>query len=64
MSSVRDLVDALMTGDTMAIDKTFNDVMAVKVTSAIDAYKDDVAQAMFTQTQEESEQPNEEDDQV
>lgn len=56
MSTVRDLVDALMAGDTMSIDSTFNDVIAVKVTSAIDAYKDDVAQAMFTQTQEEDDQ--------
>lgn len=63
MSTVRDLVDALMAGDTMRIDNTFNDVMAVKVTSAIDAYKDEVTQSMFGQTQEESEQ-HQEDDQV
>ena len=47
MSTVRDLVDALASGSTMDIDKTFNDVMAVKVTSALDDYKSKVAQSMF-----------------
>ena len=52
--STRDLVDALISGDSLAIENTFNDVMSAKVSSALDDYRIQVAQSMFAEPQEDS----------
>lgn len=57
--STRDLVDALVSGDSIAIETAFNDVMSDKVSSALDDYRIQVAQNMFT-TPQEVEDNNEE----
>lgn len=58
--STRDLVDALISGDSINIEKTFNDVMSDKVSAALDSYRVQVAQNMFNpeieQEQEETEE--------
>lgn len=54
MMSTRDLVDALISGDSLAIENTFNDVMSAKVSSALDDYRIQVAQSMFAEPQEDS----------
>lgn len=51
--STRDLVDALISGDSIAIENTFNTVMSDKVSNALDSYRVQVAQNMFG-AQEES----------
>lgn len=51
--STRDLVDALISGDSIAIENTFNAVMSDKVSTALDGYRVQVAQTMFGQEQEE-----------
>ena len=45
--STRDLVDALISGDSIAIDNTFNTVMSDKISNALDSYRVQVAQNMF-----------------
>lgn len=45
--TTRELVDALVAGDSVAIEQTFNDVMAQKVSSALDTYRVQVAQSLF-----------------
>jgi hypothetical protein len=47
MSNVRDLVDALLSGDSIGIDDSFNAVMADKVNSALDDHRVQVAKTMF-----------------
>ena len=51
--STRELVDALISGDSIAIENTFNTVMSDKVSNALDSYRVQVAQNMFG-AQEES----------
>lgn len=50
--STRELVDALASGDSIAIENTFNSVMSQKVSSALDSYRVQVAQNMFVPPQE------------
>ena len=50
--STRELVDALISGDSIAIENTFNAVMSDKVSSALDSYRVQVAQNMFPSTEE------------
>lgn len=51
--STRDLVDALIAGDSLAIETTFHDVMTDKVTSALDNYRIQVAKNMFNPQDED-----------
>jgi hypothetical protein len=56
--STRDLVDALIAGDSLAIETAFNATMADKVSASLDNYRVQVAQNMFNtpeETEEESE---------
>ena len=65
MSTTRDLVDALINGDSIEIDNNFNAIMADKVSVALDNYRAQVAQTLFTGQQEETlEDVVEEDDNV
>jgi hypothetical protein len=50
--STRDLIDALVAGDSIAIENNFSAVMSDKVSDALDTYKVQVAHNMFA-TQEE-----------
>jgi len=43
----RELVDALVAGDSIAIEDTFNAAMSQKVSAALDDYRVKVAQSMF-----------------
>lgn len=43
----RELVDALIAGDSIAIEDTFNTAMSQKVSAALDDYRVKVAQSMF-----------------
>ena len=45
--STRDLVDALISGDSIEIENTFNATMAEKMASGLDTYRTTVAQSMF-----------------
>lgn len=45
--STRELVDALIAGDSIAIENTFNDAMSEKISIALDDYRIEVAQKMF-----------------
>lgn len=45
--STRELVDALVAGDSIAIEDTFGQAMSQKISLALDNYKMQVAQNMF-----------------
>ena len=45
--STRELVDALLSGDSLAIESEFNNVMTAKVSSALDDYRVEVAKGLF-----------------
>lgn len=45
--STRDLVDALVAGDSIAIENTFNTAMSEKISAALDDYRVKIAQNMF-----------------
>lgn len=45
--STRDLIDALVAGDSIAIENNFNAVMTDKVSDALDDYRIQVAHNMF-----------------
>lgn len=47
MSSTKDLIDAISTGDSVGIENAFNTAMAEKITVQLDAMRQDVAQGMF-----------------
>lgn len=51
--STRDLIDALVSGDSIAIENNFNAVMSDKVSDSLDDYRIKVAHNMFN-AQEES----------
>jgi len=55
----RELVDALIAGDSIAIEDSFNTAMSQKVSKALDDYRVQVAQKMFVKQEE---QPNAEED--
>ena len=50
--STRDLVDALIAGDTLAIEDTFNAAVSEKMSGVLDGYRVHVAQTMFNAPQE------------
>lgn len=54
--STRDLVDALIAGDSIAIENSFNDVMTDKVSAALDDYRVEVAKNLFNPAQEQAEE--------
>lgn len=57
--STRELVDALIAGDSIAIEDTFNSAMSEKISAALDDYRIKVAQNMFgVQEQEETVEDN------
>jgi hypothetical protein len=58
--STRELVDALASGDSLAIETAFNGVMSNKVSTALDDYRIQVAQNMFISVPEEAVDPTEE----
>lgn len=64
MSNVRELVDALIAGDSVAIDNSFNTVMADKVSAALDDYRVQVARNMFNPTTESIDSTDVEEEQV
>jgi hypothetical protein len=51
--NTRELVDALIAGDSIAIENTFNSAMSQKVSSALDDYRVEVAQNMFNEPEVE-----------
>jgi hypothetical protein len=55
----RELVDALVAGDSIAIEDSFNTAMSQKISKALDDYRTQVAQKMFVKQEE---QPNAEED--
>lgn len=58
--STRELVDALVSGDSLAIETAFNGAMSDKVSSALDDYRIQVAHNMFITVPEEVTEPTEE----
>lgn len=51
--STRELVDALLSGDSIAIESEFQNVMSAKVSDALDDYRIQVAQNMFNVIEDE-----------
>jgi hypothetical protein len=47
MSSIRNLIDAIDSGNSIEIENSFNSAMASKVSDKLDAIRKDVAQMMF-----------------
>lgn len=45
---IKDLINAIAEGDTLEIDRTFNSVMAHKISERLDSMRVDVAQSMFS----------------
>lgn len=61
--STRELVDALVAGDSIAIETTFNNAMSEKISAALDDYRVRVAQNMFgVQEQEVTEEDTQVDE--
>lgn len=58
--STRDLIDALVSGDSIAIENNFRAVMTNKVSDALDDYKIHVAHNMFATQEESIDEPTEE----
>jgi hypothetical protein len=50
--STRELIDALATGDSIAIEDSFNNAMSQKISSALDSYRTQVAQNMFNSAED------------
>lgn len=53
--STRELVDALIAGDSIAIEQSLNSTMADKLSVTLDDYRIQVAQNMFNQVEETAE---------
>jgi hypothetical protein len=51
--STRELVDALISGDSIAIENTFNAAISDKVSSVLDSYRVQAAQNMFVSQEQE-----------
>lgn len=61
--SIKDLINAIAEGDTLAIDNSFNDIMAHKISDRLDDMRMSVAQNMFgAPVVEESYELNEEEE--
>lgn len=55
--TTRELVDALISGDSVAIDTAFDTVMTQKVSSALDDLRVSVATNMFNPQEEVRDEP-------
>lgn len=60
--STRELVDALSSKDSIAIEDTFNNAMSQKISSALDSYRETVAQNMFNSVENTEEIESEDAD--
>lgn len=58
--STRDLIDALVSGDSIAIENNFNTVMSDKVSDSLDDYRIQVAHNMFATPEESTDKNTEE----
>lgn len=47
MSGVNDIIDAIQSGDSVAIDNAFNKEMSARVSDRLETMRQDVAQNMF-----------------
>jgi len=47
MSGVNDIIDAIQSGDSVAIDTAFNKEMAARVSDRLDVMRHDIAKNMF-----------------
>lgn len=52
MSNVRELVDAIASGDTIDIQSKFNDEMSSRLSTVLDVYKTELAKNMFNPQRE------------
>ena len=52
--STKDLINAIVTGDAIEIENTFNAVMAEKISGAIEDRRMEVAQTLFSAKEETS----------
>lgn len=52
--STRDLVDALISGDSIEIENAFDATMAERMSTALDTYKIEIAQSMFNAVADET----------
>ena len=52
--STRDLVDALISGDSIEIENAFDATMAERLSTSLDAYKVEIAQSMFNGADDEA----------
>lgn len=52
MSNVRELIDAIASGDTMEIQSRFNDEMSSRLSAVLDVYKTELAKNMFNPERE------------
>lgn len=57
MEAVKNLVDALAAGDAAAIETSFNDAMAEKISARLDDMRIDVAKSMFANQEVAVEEP-------
>ena len=57
METVKNLVSALAAGDAAAIETSFNDAMAEKISAKLDDMRQTVAQNMFKTAPEAAEEP-------
>lgn len=60
---VKDLIDAIASGDSLAIDTSFNTEMATRISDRLENMRTEVAQKMFATESvqpEETEEPTEE----
>lgn len=55
MSTTRNLIDALISGDSVNIENTFDSVMSQKVSAELDNLKTHIATSMFQTPSEEVE---------
>ena len=60
--SVRQLIDAIDSGKSLEIESTFEALMADKVATKLDAYRQEVAKNMFASKVEESKEEDEDED--
>lgn len=60
--SVRQLIDAIDSGKSLEIESTFEALMADRVATKLDAYRQEVAKTMFASKVEESKHEDEDED--
>lgn len=55
MSDTKSLIDAISTGKSTDIEATFSEVFATKVSTAIDAFRSEVASNLFAKPEQQQE---------